>query len=155
MAMTSFSASEMRPAIPVHSTGSRTEKLPFLRAVRAESRTFWSIPSCGRPSRARLFASTRDRFPSAGLRRSGGAVDEWGKPLLLIVVSALGECRAVASPEPRGHGGDAAREQGAPTMMSDGRRDDLNPAAPGDRRTALGGQEAHADIPVTGELAAR
>src|SRR6266478_1215661 len=85
--MTSFSASEMRPAIPVHSTGSRTEKLPFLRAVRAESRTFWSIPSCVRPSRALLFASARDRFPSAGLRRSGGAVDEWGKPLLLIVVS--------------------------------------------------------------------
>jgi len=38
--------------------------------------------------------------------------------------------------------------------MSDGRRDDLNPAAPGDRRTALGGQEAHADIPATGEFAA-
>src|SRR5213596_96421 len=142
--MTSFRASEMRPAIPVHSTGSRTEKLPFLRAVRAESRTFWSIPSCIRPSRALSFASTRDRFPDAGLRRSGGAVDAWGKPLLLIVVSRARRAPSGSVAGARGHGGGAARGQGAPTYDVGRTSGQLEPRRTGHRRTPLGGQEAHA-----------
>src|SRR2546427_721561 len=129
--MTSFSASEIRPAIPVHSTGSRTEKLPFLRAVRAESKTFWSIPSCVRPSRALLLASAPDRFPSADLRRSGGAVDEWGKPLLLIVVSCARRASSGSVAGARGHGGDAARGWGAPAYDIGGTSRQLEPRRTG------------------------
>ncbi len=42
--ITSLKVSATLPARPVHSSGSRTEKSPFLRAVSAESRYLVSIP---------------------------------------------------------------------------------------------------------------